>query len=219
MKKAIKIVLWILGVLVLLVGLYFLAMTITDYKPKDVVPLKAENQKTNTLSESEFTIATFNIGYSGLDDKQDFFMDGGTMSRSSSKEKTEENLKGIGKTLKDLDSDFIFVQEIDKSATRSFYINEYDYLKTLLDNYSATYATNYKVLWVPVPLNKTMGYVNGGLVTFSKYKIADANRYQYPGTEKWPRQLAELDRCFYRDKNTAKQWQKLNTFKFTYVSL
>lgn len=200
MKKVIKIIIWILCILILFAGLYFLAMTVTDYKPKDVVPLKAENQKTDTLGKNEFTIATFNIGYCGLDDKQDFFMDGGTMSRSSSKEKTEENLEGIGNTLKDLDADFIFVQEIDLRATRSFYLNEYDYLKTLLDNYSTTYATNYKVLWVPVPLSKPMGYVNGGLVTFSKYKIADANRYQYPGTENWPRQLAELDRCFIETK-------------------
>lgn len=219
MKKTIKIVLWIIGILVLLIGLYFLAMTVSDYKPKAVITLKSENKKTNTLINNEFTIATFNIGYCGLDDKQDFFMDGGTMSRSSSKEKTEENLQGIGKTLLDLDADFIFVQEIDKSATRSNYVNEYDYLKTLLEDYSSTYAINYKVLWVPVPLSKPMGYVNGGLVTFSKYKISDAKRYQYPGTEKWPRQLAELDRCFIETKiplNNGKTLILLNSHMSAY---
>lgn len=200
MKKTIKIVLWIIAVLVLLVIIYFSAMIISDYRPKDIIPLKSENQKTDILSSNEFTIATFNIGYCGLDDKQDFFMDGGTMSRSSSKEKTEENLKSIGNTLKDLNADFIFVQEIDKKATRSNYINEYEYLKTQLNSYSSTYATNYRVLWVPLPLNEPMGYVNGGIVTFSKYKISDAERYQYPGKEKWPRQLAELDRCFIETK-------------------
>lgn len=200
MKKIFKIILGIIGFLVLLVGGYFLAMTITDYRPKEVISLKVESQKTTILNKNEISITTFNIGYCGLDDKQDFFLDGGTMSRSSSKEKTEENLKGVESTLKNIDTDFIFLQEVDKKATRSNNVNEYDYLTKSLKDYSSTFATNYKVLWVPVPLSYPMGYVNGGLVTLSKYKIEETNRYQYPGSEAWPRQLAELDRCFIESK-------------------
>lgn len=65
-----------------------------------------------------------------------------------------------------------------------------------LDKYSDSYAYNYKVLWVPVPVKKPHGYVKAGLVTFSKYDVSNATRYQLPGKERFERQLFLLDRCF-----------------------
>ena len=43
----------------------------------------------------EFKVTTFNIGYGGLDKEQDFFLDGGKGSRSSSKEQTEKNISNM----------------------------------------------------------------------------------------------------------------------------
>jgi endonuclease/exonuclease/phosphatase family metal-dependent hydrolase len=52
------------------------------------------------------------------------------------------------------------------------------------------------VAWVPVPLLRPMGAITSGLLTLSRYRLGAAVRYRYPGSEAWPRQLAELDRCF-----------------------
>ena len=60
----------------------------------DVLDVKVENNKERVLQPgNEFKVTTFNIGYAGLDKDQDFFMDGGKGSGSSSKEQTEAELE------------------------------------------------------------------------------------------------------------------------------
>ncbi|WP_251859511.1 endonuclease/exonuclease/phosphatase family protein [Clostridium sp. Marseille-Q2269] len=187
----------IIAIIILIIGIYILFMTITDYKPDDKIKLLIKGQKGNKLSlKDKFSITTFNVGYGGMDDKQDFFMDGGKGSRSSSKEKTIENIKTITDFLKKDNSSFIFLQEVDINSTRSFRFNQYEYLNSNLNEYSSSMALNYKTPWVPVPILKPHGAVTAGLLSLSKYKVNSASRYQYPGKESWPRQLAELDRCF-----------------------
>lgn len=216
MKKFFKILGWIVGIFVCVFLVYLLAMTITDYKPEDTIPLGVENNQDEAISAGEtFSITTYNIGYCGMDSEQDFFMDGGTGSRSSSKEKTLENLNGITDFLIDSNSSFIFVQEVDTDATRSFCIDQYEHLKKNFEDYSSSFAINYKTLWVPVPVFRPHGNVNSaGLVTLSKYNIDSATRYQLPGKESWPRQLAELDRCFLESRiplNNGKELVLVNT--------
>lgn len=185
---------------ILLIGfiiLYLLFMTVTDYKPDEVEELQIENNQQSILTvEDALSIITYNIGYCGLDQEQDFFMDGGTGSRSISKDRTSENLTEITDFLDDQQTSFILIQEMDIDATRSYHVNQYDYLKENLGGHNSSYATNYQVPWVPVPITKPHGNVESGLATFSQYKVSSATRHQYPGKEKWPRQLALLDRCF-----------------------
>lgn len=196
-KKVIKAILAILLTLISIVAIYFIFMTVTDYKPPKEVKLSINNNQKSTLQKGDkVSILTYNIGYGGMDKDQDFFMDGGKGSRSTSKEKTMENLKGMVDYAKSQETDIVFIQEADVNATRSFHIDEYDYLKKNFTDYSNSFAINYKVPWVPVPITKPMGSVEAGLVTLSKYNVGTATRYQYPGSEKWPTQLADLDRCF-----------------------
>ncbi|MFA9396876.1 MAG: endonuclease/exonuclease/phosphatase family protein [Clostridiaceae bacterium] len=197
MKKVLKIVLGIVLFLCILVGVFFLVLTVFDYSPKDIVSLEVDNKVSiNMEPKKTFTITTYNIGYCGLDDEQDFFLDGGTGSRSSSEEKTNENLEAVVDFIKNQDSDFVFIQEVDRNSTRTFHVDECEYIKSNLIDYSATFASNYKVLWNPVPVTKPIGYIDSGLLTLSKYSISDTNRIQYPGEEKWPRKIVVLDRCF-----------------------
>ncbi|KRE49366.1 hypothetical protein ASG81_05310 [Paenibacillus sp. Soil522] len=49
--------------------------------------------------------------YAGLDKNQDFFMDGGKHSRSSSKEQTRANLDSISSFLKTAHSSFYLLQD------------------------------------------------------------------------------------------------------------
>jgi endonuclease/exonuclease/phosphatase family metal-dependent hydrolase len=75
-------------------------------------------------------------------------------------------------------------------------VDESAYLQKHLAGYGSIFAVNYKVPWVPVPLTRPMGAVLSGLLTFSRFHVRSAVRYSFPGREAWPRQLAELDRCF-----------------------
>lgn len=202
---------WVVGIVICIFLVYLLVMTITDYRPEDRIPLKVENQQKQKMQKDKvFTVDTYNIGYCGMDKDQDFFMDGGKGSRSSSKEKTIENLNGITEFLANNDSTFVFVQEVDTNATRSFHVNQYEHLKNNLKDYSSSFAINYKTLWVPVPMLKPHGRVNSaGLVTLSKYSVDSATRYQFPGKESWPRQLAELDRCFLESRISLENGKEL----------
>lgn len=196
-RKILKIIVGISIVLVIIIVAYFVFMTVTDYKPEKIISLNVENNKEYKINKNtSLSIVTYNIGYCGLDKERDFFMDGGTESRSASKEKTIENLKENTEFLKKEKSSFILLQEVDINATRSYHVDEYQYIKNNLKEYASVFALNYKVPWVPVPIKKPHGKVEAGMATFSKYNIEEANRYQYPGEEKWPRQLALLDRCF-----------------------
>ncbi|PGW57872.1 endonuclease, partial [Bacillus thuringiensis] len=83
MKKEIQILVC-LALIWLGLPIIFLAyITWAHKKPSDSVNLIIENSQEKRLpSYTPFKVTTFNIGYAGLDAKQDFFMDGGTGSRS-----------------------------------------------------------------------------------------------------------------------------------------
>lgn len=186
---------------VLLLGIYILMMIVTDYKPEQAVKLEIDrNQEAVMKKGTPFSVITFNIGYGGLDKGQDFFLDGGTGSRSESKEKTIANISKAAEFLKLQGSDFIMLQEIDQKSTRSYKVNQVQLMKDNLPGYAASFATNYKVLWVPVPISKPHGAVNSGILTLSKYKINSSTRFKLPGTEAYLRQLADLDRCILENR-------------------
>lgn len=195
--KAIKLILGLIAILVSLFGLYLLVLTVTDLNHEPIESLVIEQRELLQPDiTTEFTVTTFNIGYAGLDAKQDFFMDGGTKSRSSSLQQTITNLSASANFLSETGSDFIFLQEVDLKASRSYKVDEYEHLKNALTPYDAVFANNYHAQWVPVPLLNPMGFVDGGMATFSRYSLTSANRHQLEGRVSWPMKLMELDRCF-----------------------
>ncbi|WP_438348483.1 endonuclease/exonuclease/phosphatase family protein [Paenibacillus sp. FA6] len=196
-KKSIKLLGWIVLIPVSIIAIFLIYVTATDYKPPVQMELHTDNNNTHMLKQGDpFAVTTFNIGYAGLDQGQDFFMDGGTMSRSSSKKQTEENLSSIATILKEIGSNLYLLQEVDKDASRSNHINEVDELSNLLSEYSSTFAFNYKVPWIPVPVLHPMGAVQSGLLTLSTFQSTSHTRFDLPGKESWPVQQMELDRAF-----------------------
>lgn len=220
----------ILKVLVILVILMVLAgagyigfMMITDYKPEETVYLDSENDITSNnevlQTNTEYSALTFNIGYCGLDKGQDFFLDGGTMSRSSSEEKTQENLDKVITYLKEIDPNFMLLQEVDVKATRSFKVNQYESIRDSFETYESAFAINYKVPWVPVPLKKPHGNVTSGIATLSNIAVSSSIRYALPGKESFPKQLALLDRCFIESRipvNNGKELILINAHLSAY---
>ncbi|MCJ8015176.1 endonuclease/exonuclease/phosphatase family protein [Paenibacillus sp. KQZ6P-2] len=209
-----KKTLWILGSIVLaavlFVGGFLLYVTLNDYKPAPTEPIAIESNQDRVLKKGEsFTLTTFNIGYAGLDKNQDFFMDGGTHSRSSSKKQTLANLKGIQSFLSSRHSDMYFLQEVDVKSSRSYDINEVAELQKSLQGYSFSYADNYKVPWVPVPVFHPLGHTHSGIMTLSSYKSTSATRFDLPGNEKWPQQLFDLDRAFIENRIPVENGKEL----------
>jgi endonuclease/exonuclease/phosphatase family metal-dependent hydrolase len=210
LKKLLILFLGIVVIVVILIGGYLLFMTLTDYKPEAVITLEIQNNQSRTIKMDEsLTIMTFNIGYCGLDEDQDFFMDGGTKSHSESKEKTVENLDAMINFMKEKSSDLILLQEVDVKAKRSFNVDQYDAISENMKDYSSVFAINYKVPWVPLPLFDPMGGVEAGLLSLSRFNLEEAKRYQYPGDAGWPMQLALLDRCFIESRMPVENGKEL----------
>lgn len=183
--------------LLLLLCVFLAYLTLKNPTHAPLEALSIENVKEKSLSPNKsITLTTFNIGYAGLDASADFFADGGKHSRAKSQKQVMDNLRAIENFIKQNNADIYLLQEVDIRASRSHDVNQLASLKALLPQHESVFAYNYNALWVPVPLFKPMGYANSGLLTFSKYKINEANRHALIGQESWPKILADLDRCF-----------------------
>lgn len=65
--------------------------------------------------------------------------------------------------------------------------------------YCDTFANNYKVVYVPYPL-PTIGKVDSGIVTLSKYEVKDSRRFALPCPFSYPIRTANLKRCLMIDR-------------------
>ncbi len=195
MKKTIKIILIILLIILILAGIFLAILTIQEYRPKEQEATAIATSTTDTLKEGEsYQILSWNLGYLGLSAQADFFMDGGKSVRSIDKDGVLNNLSHVSDYLASSDADFIALQEVDIDSKRSYYMDEYTSLSQSLASYNHTFAYNYKAAYVPYPL-ETIGKVNAGIATYSKYTLQDAQRIALPCPFKWPIRTCNLKRC------------------------
>ena len=196
MKKIFKIIGIVIVVLLVLTGICLLTLTLTDYNPEAVIDLEVSSNTEEIIDlKDTFTIYTWNIGYGGLGATEDFFLDGGSKVRADEKSEVESFLDNILETLSEFDTDFAMIQEIDVKSQRAYHINELDLISDVFDVYDYSFAKNYDVLYVPIPL-PPVGDVEAGLATFSQYNISDAKRYSFDSNYDWPLNTIMLDRCF-----------------------
>jgi endonuclease/exonuclease/phosphatase family metal-dependent hydrolase len=221
-KMAVSALLLLAGVVALYFGGIMLYGTLTDYKPADKETVKINNAVTAAPADSAFSFLIWNIGYAGLGDKEDFFFDGGKMVRPS-KERVDENLKGIATTLAaQADVDFILLQEVDVRSKRSHYTNQVEAIARVLPGHANGYAQNFVVDHVPSPLHKpwdALGKVDAGLASYSRFQPVEATRIALPGGFGWPKRVFWLDRCLllYRYNLTSgKQLVVINTHNEAY---
>ena len=197
MLLALKIIGGITAVAVLAFVLLLTVITITEYRPKPnepalVTELTAASQDGIDPAQT-IDILSWNIGYCGLGAAQDFFMDGGTMVRPANKTAVEENLAGVIRTLKRNPADFYFIQELDTSSKRSFYIDQTKALTQALGT-SCAYTYNFKAQFVPYPI-PPIGKVASGVGLFTRYPFNKAYRFALPVPFTWPVSTVNLKRC------------------------
>ncbi len=198
MSNTVKTVLKTLGVLIgfalALTLMLVLWLTVTEYKPEAVEPLEIAENSSKALSTDEvLSILTFNTGYAGLGEEEDFFMDGGKGVRPEDKKTVLKNLNGISNTVLSINPDILLLQEVDEQSKRSFFVNQCEKYRDLFKGDSA-FAYNYACDYVPYPL-PTIGTVHSGIMTFSKYEMTSAERIALPCPFEWPVSAANLKRC------------------------
>ncbi len=190
-----KIILVIILIPVLIFLLFLAYATFTDYKPKPIENVKIEGTAKEFIEKDTFLIRIWNIGYAGLGKEADFFFDGGSSMRMS-EELTWHYLKNIGNYIfEDDETDFFMLQEVDTYARRSYYINQYDYIRENLNNRVTSFAKNYDSKFVPQPLLNPLGRVVAGLMNIGKYTPNKATRYRLENDASYPVGLFMLKRC------------------------
>lgn len=203
MKKAVKIPLLLILILILGAAAFIGFLTLVEYRPADQEKVSTElwiedNGSTRTISSlpsnKEFSIITWNVGYCSLGSNADFFMDGGKMVNTADKERVDLNLNKIIKKLQAENPDFIFLQEVDVKSKRSHRTNEKVAFQENFKDYESAFATNFKVPFIPYPL-PPIGKVYSGIQTLSQYDISEASRIALPTSFKWPYRLGNLKRC------------------------
>ncbi|WP_035775082.1 endonuclease/exonuclease/phosphatase family protein [Butyrivibrio sp. VCB2001] len=198
MKKVLKAIGVILLLVVLVAVTVVAYLTVDEYKPQEVEPLEIAGETTSHPTKGKsIRIMSWNVGYGALGDNADFFMDGGKMVYTADKERVEKNLDDIAAEVDKIAPDILITQETDLSAARSYFINEPEYL---LEHSSADvfggnniFAYNFKVSFVPLPM-PPIGKVHSGLVAFSKFQMAEADRLALPCPFKWPLRTFNLKR-------------------------
>ena len=200
-KKVLKVIGCIVLVIIIAAAALFGVLTITEYKPaeREEAVVDAVTEFPKAATGETLTVMTWNVGYGALGDNADFFMDGGSMVRSASEERVNENLGKIASEIKDIGADVVFLQEVDRKSSRSYKINEEEVLVNSINSetdlkYLTAFAYNYKTLFVPYPW-PPLGRVEGGILTLSDLGFGGFERVQLPCPFSWPVRLANLKRC------------------------
>ena len=194
-----RFILRLIGTLLLIVILFAGGLigylSATEYKPADREDVAFEGEASDKLTaDKPFTIMTWNIGYGALGDNADFFMDGGTMVKTASKKRVDNNLDDIVRFAVEKEPDIVFFQETDVDSSRSYHINELQKLRESLPGYLSGFANNFKVAFLPYPV-PPIGKVDSGIATFSAYPVTASERVQLPVPFTWPVRMANLKRC------------------------
>ncbi len=207
--KALRYLIYLVLLLILAFILYIVGSlvyaTITDFQPEEKINLDTKNTLSDqSITDSTFTFITWNLGYAGLGAKSDFFFNKGSKWRSQDgmvrtpQKYVKEYMQLQDDFLREHPADFYLLQEVDFHSKRSYFTNQVDRIQNLFPNKEYTFAENYKVKRVPIPILEpfnVMGKVHSGLATFSSYANQSAIRYQLPGEYEWSTRIFQLDRC------------------------
>lgn len=192
---------WGLHILLSAVLIFLTVLTVFEWTPSAIETAEyvTDDYSRQLREGQDIHVLSWNVGYAALDKTEDFFMDGGSMVRPDSAGIVQDNLSKISSFLESKEPDVVFLQEVDKKSKRSYKINEVEYLGSKLSGYSSVYALNFSCLYVPYPF-PTIGRVNSGIYTLTKYPFNSAQRYQLSLSYKWPVRMANLKRCMLVDR-------------------
>ena len=196
MKKALKIILILILVIILIAAVY-VAYVFIDYHRIGSGPIVVSGKTDASAQAGEpYHLVSWNIGFGAYTQDYDFFMDGGTQSWAESEQVLDANLGEICTFLGAQDADFYLVQEVDIDSTRSYHRDErVPIVSTLGGGYVHTFAQNYDSPFLFYPFTEPHGASRSGLLTFSRFDIANALRMELP-IETSVMKLVDLDRCY-----------------------
>lgn len=212
MKKIVKRIVLVISIilitLIVIIGGYAIYVFSSYHRLDDNIKLDIKEGTNLEVSTSiDYKVMSFNIGFGAYEPDFGFFMDGGSYSRAISKERLTNNLSAITTFINEQNPDYLFLQEVDEAATRSYYYNERDFIMGQLLGYDSCFAQNWDSPYLFYPIFKPHGKAITGIMTFAKTSITEAIRYRLP-VEKGVSKIVDLDRCY------AKSYTKITNDRY-----
>ena len=122
------------------------------YRLEDRLALDVDHQQGDQAQpDTEYTLLSYNVGFLAYSADYSFFMDGGEESRARDPQAVETNGQGVLETVREVSPDYLFMQEVDVDATRSWHIDEVELLTGELADYNRIFAQNYDCLLYTSP--------------------------------------------------------------------
>ena len=219
LKNILKAVLLIIAGLVVVAAVYCAYVLLTYSRLDDVTELEIENNTSLVLRDNkEYSIVTYNVGFGAYSPSYSFFMDTSTWKNGNvttgiygkgiDMEDVVNNTSGSAAVLREIDADFILLQEVDTPSTRSYGIDMKSYYEATFPEMCSTFAVNFHSSWLNLPLMDPHGIANAGLLTLSYYRCSEATRVSYPVSDSITK-VADLDRCFSVQRYSVKNGKEL----------
>ena len=194
-SKIFRLIALLIILLILFVAIALALLTMTEFNPKEEETVLVRGEGSYSIrSSDEIRIVTWNIGYGGLGEEEDFFMDGGKGVNPKSEEEVKANIDEIIMSIQSMRADILLLQEVDINSSRSFHMDQTKMITNAFPNYASTFSYNHKVPYIPYPW-PPMGKVGAGLLTVSGYPIKSSTRIQLPSPFSWPIRVVNLKRC------------------------
>lgn len=195
-KKLLKALGIVLLVLVVAAGGFVVYLTATEYKPAAVEYIDAPTLGEPETPGESVKVVSWNVGYCGLGEEEDFVMDGGSGSGKPEEQTFYAYYEGVLSELGALRADVYLLQEVDDDSDRSYNFNEVEKFSGLEGLHSSAYALNYSCPFVPFPW-PPMGKMSSGILTASAFAAegGQAERIALPCPFSWPLRTANLKRC------------------------
>ena len=213
-KKILKILLIILIVVILAAAAYVAYVFISYHRLGNaVIDVEGEAPGRAVETKKTYKIVSYNVGFGAYEPDFDFFMDGGKQSWAKSRDGLIKNLKNIADFLKEQDADFYLIEEVDFNSTRTYHVDERQYIVEKLDGFSRTFAQNYDSPFLLYPFYQPHGASKSGIMTFSRFGITSASRVELP-VEKGFTKFLDLDRCYSKNRIPASDGKELILYCF-----
>ena len=166
------------------------------YRLEDWQTLPVSGQGNGPVeTERSYTLLSYNIGFGAYSPDYSFFMDGGKYARALSEEAARSNVTGALETVEAQAPDFVFLQEVDADATRSYHLDEQAMAAEALEGMAWVSAQNYDSPYLLWPLTCPHGASRSGIMTFSDRTVTGSVRRSLP-VETGVTRFLDLDRCY-----------------------
>lgn len=175
MKRLLVIAGSLLGLLLLTATLFFFWASSGRVPEEDLAQIKEYPGESASAEQDTFTVMTYNLGYlSGMTNNEPVVRPDSLF---------ENNMDRALTLLRDVDPDFLALQEVDFGGARSAYVHQLDTIATRLGYLEAAQAVNWDVRYLPFPYGRPavhFGRMLSGQALLSRFPIRQQVRKELP---------------------------------------